>query len=302
MRTRHLAPQFLVAMGPAVVAVDRVQPVAAAVSPSGAVLDVVSWSGLIRPPAATAWPNRRIAVEGDRIAVQDLPDGQPVALSIDPAGVLAAARCEPAATWRHPRLLAAIPRSVGPWEFRTQRDGYRLTAEVTHGGSWSAGRGSIVAHAVLEDVALVAIRRADVRPWALAPRHELVVVDGQSAAPRPAPITPIDISDHCWPLRRADSVPLLRDYLKYTFGDVAVLRKRGARDVRVHIAGIGANPVIEVEFSLDMAPGRRFVRRDEPFDELGNLAGLAFWNIIFDDEDFDLLAEGPVDDQGRVLV
>jgi hypothetical protein len=46
----------------------------------------------------------------------------------------------------------------------------------------------------------------------------------------------------------------------------------------------------------------RFVRRDEPFDELGNVAGPAFWNIILDDEDFELLAEGPVDDQRCIVV
>jgi hypothetical protein len=301
MQRKHLAPQFLAAVGPVVVAVDRVQPVAAAVSPSGEVLDVVSWSELVRPPGAAAWPNRRLAVEGDRIVVQDLPDGQPVAVSVDPDGSLAAGRGDHAARWRHPRLLSAIPRSVGPWEFRTQRDDYRLTAAVAHGETWSAGRGAIVAHAVVEDTAVVAIRRADVRPWAFSPRHELVVLDGRSTVPKPAPIAPVDISGRCWP-SPPTAVRLLRDYLTHTLGDVAVLRQRGARDVRVHVAGFEANPIIEVEFGLDIAPGKRFVRRDEPFDELGNLAGLAFWNIIFDDEDFDLLAEGPVDDQGRIVV
>jgi hypothetical protein len=273
VQKRHLAPQFLAAVGPVVVAVDRVQPVAATVSPSGEVLDVVSWAELVAPPSLIAWPNRRIAIEGAGIVVQDLPDAQPVAVSVSPDGSLAAGRGDPAATWRHPRLYSAIPKSVGPWEFTTHRDGYRLNSEVAHGGTWS-----------------------DVRPWEFTPWHELVLVDGRSAVPKPAPIAPIDISDRCWPSSRADE--LLSDYLMFTFGNVAAVRKRGARDVRVHVAGFEANPIIEVEFGLDIAPGERFVRRDE----LGNLAGLAFWNIIFDDEDFDLLAEGPVDDQGRIVV
>jgi hypothetical protein len=301
---RHLAAQFLEVVGLHVVAVDRTQPVAATVSLAGEVRDVVSWAGAVSPPPAAAWPNRRIGVQGDRIVVQDLPDGQLVAVTVSPDGSLAAtpARDEPAVTWRYPRLLGAIPRSVGSWEFTTQRDGYRLTAEVAHGGTWSAGRGSIVAHAVLGDVAVVAIRRADVRPWVFGPLHELVLLDGRSAAPKPSRLASIDISDRCWSSPRADGVPLLGDYLKYTFGQVAALRERGGRDVRVHVAGFDADLVIEMEFGLDTAPAKRFVRYDEPFDEFGNVAGLAFWNIIFDDERFDLLAEGPEDDQGRIVV
>jgi hypothetical protein len=301
---RYFAAQFLEGVGLNVVAVDRTQPVVATVSLTGEIRDVVSWADIVPPPSAAAWPNRRIGVEGDRVVVQDLPDGKPVLVSISADGSLAAtaARDELAVKWRYPRLLTAIPKSVGSWQFISRRDDYRLTAEVTYEGTWSAGRGSIVAHAVLGDVAVVAVRRADVRPWVFTPRHELVVLDGRSADLRPAPIASIDISDRCWPSRRADSVPLLRDYLTHAFGDVAALRQRGGRDVHVHIAGFGENPVIEVEFSLDMAPGKRFVRRDEPFDELGNVAGLAFWNVIFDDESFDRLAEGPVDDQGRIVV
>jgi hypothetical protein len=301
---RYLAAQFLAVVGDNVVAVDRTQPIAATMSLSGEVRDVVSWADAIPPPSAAAWPNRRILVEGARVVVQDLPDGKPVVVSIGPDGALAAtaARDEPAAGWRYPRLLSAIPKSVGSWEFNSWRDGYRMTAEVTHGGTWSADRGSIIAHAVVEDVAVVAIRRADVRPWLFNPRHEIVVLDGRSADPTPARVAPIDISDRCWPSARADALPPLGEYLKHTLGDVAAVRKRGGRDVRVHVRGFDAHPVIEVEFGLDTAPGTRFVRRDEPFDEFGNVAGLAFWNVIFDDESFDLLTEGPVDDQGRVLV
>ena len=177
-----------------------------------------------------------------------------------------------------------------------------MAAAITHGGTWPAGRGSIVAHAVVGDTAVVALRRADVRPWVFRPRHELVVLDGRSAVPAPAPVGPIDISERCRPSHRADALRLLGEYLQHTLGDVAVVRKRGGRDVRVHVTGFGDHPVIEVEFGLDTAPGTRFVRHDEPFDEFGNVAGLAFWNVIFDDEDLDLLAEGPVDDQGRVVV
>jgi hypothetical protein len=126
-----------------------------------------------------------------------------------------------------------------------------------------------------------------------------VVLDGRAAVPTPAHIEPIDVSERCWPSHRTDPLRLLGEYLKHTVGDVAVVRKRGGRDVRVHVAGFDAHPVVEVEFGLETAPGKRFVRRDEPFDEF---AGLAFWNIIFDDECFDLLADGPVDDRGRVLV
>lgn len=301
---RYLAAQFFAVVGDNVVAVDRTQPVAAMVSLTGEVRDVVSWADAIPPPSAAVWPNRRIGAEGDQVVVQDLPDGAPVVLSVGRDGSLAVApaRSEPAVGWRYPRLLTAIPKSVDAWEFRTHRDGYRMEAEVVHGGTWVAGRGSIAAHAVVGDAAVVAIRRADVRPWVFTPRHELVVLDGRSAVPTPAPVGPIDISERCWPSRRVDALRLLGEYLEHTVGDVAVVRKRGGRDVRVHVAGFDDRPVIEVEFGLDAAPGTRFVRRDEPLDEFGNVAGLAFWNVIFDDEDFDLLAAGPVDGQGRVVV
>src|SRR4051794_29371423 len=121
MFRRQLAAQFLEVRGAAVVAVDRAQPVAATVSPTGEVLDVVSWSELVPPPQATAWPNRRIGVEGDGIIVQDLPDGLPVAVSVDPDGSLSAGRGEPPARWRHPRLLSAVAKSVSSWGFTTKR-------------------------------------------------------------------------------------------------------------------------------------------------------------------------------------
>lgn len=296
---RQLAPQFLPVVGSYVVAVDRAQPVAVTLSPTGEVRDAVSWAGAVPPPSAAAWPNRRIAVDGDRVVVQDLPDVRPVSVAVrrDGALVVTPLREEPDASWQYPRLLGAVPRSAGPWEFRSYRDGYRLRAEVVRPTTWSLGRGSIVTHAVLEDVAVVAVRRADVRPWVFAPQHELLVIDGE-----PVAVAPIDISALCWPSPRADVIPLLSEYLPFTLGQASVLRKRGGRDVRIHVAGLDSHLVVELEFGLDGEPGRRFVRRDEPLDELGNVAGLAFLNIILDDESFDLLATGPTDDQGRILV
>ena len=302
---RHLAPQFLEVVGNCVVAVDRVQPVAATLLITGEVLDVVSWAGKSSPPPVASWPNRRVGVDGDCLLVQDQPDGQPVAVSVRPDGSLAVAPAstERSVRWRYPRLLRAVPKSVGSWEFRFHRDGYLLRAEVVHDEViWAAGRGSIIAHAVLGELALVAIRRADVRPWDFSPHHELVFLDGRTGAPVPTGIARIDISHLCWPTPQVDVTSLMREYLPYTLGQADILRERGGRDGQIHVAGLDADPVIELEFSLDEYPGKRLVRRDQPLDELGNLAGLDFWNIVFDDESLDLLAAGPADGQGRILV
>jgi hypothetical protein len=59
---------------------------------------------------------------------------------------------------------------------------------------------------------------------------------------------------------------------------------------------------VDIEFGLEAAPGIRFVRRDEPFDELGRVAGLDFWNVIFDEERFDLLLDATPGPDGRVAV
>jgi hypothetical protein len=59
---------------------------------------------------------------------------------------------------------------------------------------------------------------------------------------------------------------------------------------------------VDIEFGLEAAPGKRFVRRDEPFDELGRVAGLAFWTVIFDEERFDLLLDKTPGPDGRVAV
>lgn len=210
MFRRQLAAQFLVALGSAVVAVDRVQPVAAAVSPSGDVLGVVSWSELVQPREAMAWPNRRVAVDGERIVVQDLPDGEPVVVILGAEGTLRVERTGdlPEARWLYPRVFGGPWGSRGRWTFASRREGFRWTSQVSVDRTWVAGRGSIVAHAVVggsvgdafegeasvSDVAMVAIRRADVRPWVFAPPHDLVVLDGRTGTPIPNLVPSIDIS------------------------------------------------------------------------------------------------------------
>jgi hypothetical protein len=316
---RQLAAQFLAALGPAVVAVDRVQPVAAAVSLSGEILDVVSWCDLVQPLEAMDWPNRRVGVDGERIFVQDLPDGEPVVVTLGSERTLRVERTRdlPEVRWLYPRVFGGPWGKRGRWTFASRRDGHPWTPQVSLDGTWSAGHGSIVAHTVVggamsgefeggaaskDDFAVVAIRRAEARPWAFAPPHDLVVLDGRTGTPIPRPVPSIDISDRCWTPQISDMPRKLAAYLRFTIGDAEVLRERGGRDVRIVVTDLETRPVVDIEFGLEAAPGKRFVRRDEPFDELGRVAGLAFWNVIFDEERFDLLLDATPGPDGRVAV
>lgn len=305
MSGRRLAAQFLSVVGTAVVAVDRVQPVAAAVSSTGDVLDVVSWSNLLGPPETAEWPGRRVAVDGARVLVQDLPDGDPVAVTLDATGRLRAVLAGEVreVKWGYPRVFGGPWGARGRWTFRSRRDGHRWTSQVSLEGTWDAGRGSIVTQALIGgEVAVVAIRRADSRPWAFRPAHDLVVLDGRTGTPSPIEVPPVDISADSWLPRRPDIADVLAGYAPYMFGQAEVLRKRGGRDVRIGIGRLDDCPVVEWEFGLDARPGVRFFRRDEPLDELGRVAGLAFWTVLFEEERLDLLLDAPPDGDGRVPV
>lgn len=274
---RDLAAQFLPVVGGRVVAVDRLQPVAALLATDGTPLDVVSWAARRDPPPEWVWPNRRVAVLGDRVLVQDLPDERPVALVVGDGRfrrVEDAADTGPA--WRHPRLFAAIPRTVDGWIFGAQRTGNRLWCWVERDGRrWAAGAGSVVAHATDPSWTVAAIRRAPVQPWAFSPAHELVALAAGPEGPVPTPVAPIPVDGHCWPVR-GDRDRALAEYLPWTENLQRVIAAHGGRDVRRTVHG----PSVDISFRVG---DHHLVLHDEPLDELGRPVGLHFWGTGIDD-------------------
>src|SRR4051794_8771010 len=83
---RSFEPHFVFAVGPWFVAVDRIQPVAVALSADGQVCGPVSWADLVAAPLVSPWPSRRAVVVADRVVVQDLPDGTPITLAVEATG------------------------------------------------------------------------------------------------------------------------------------------------------------------------------------------------------------------------
>lgn len=276
---RDLAAQFLPVVGGRVVAVDRLQPVAALLTLGGTPLDVVSWADRRDPPAEWVWPNRRVAVVGDRVLVQDLPDERPVALVVGDGRFRRVEDAPDAGPeWRYPRLFRAVPTAVRGWTFGGQRIGNGLWCWVERNGRrWTAGAGSVVAHAVEPSWAVAAIRRAPVRPWAFSPAHELVALAAGPDRPVPTAVAPIPVDEHCWPVR-GDRERVLAEYLPWTENLQRVIAACGGRDVRRTVHG----PSVDIAFRLG---DHALVLHDEPLDELGRPVGLHFWDLGIDDLD-----------------
>lgn len=276
MMPRVLAAQFLFVVRDCVVAVDRLQPVAALLSPTGVLLDVTSWAEHSNAPEEWVWPNRRVAAGEDTVVVQDLPDGRAVGLVVGAGRFDRIDAADAEQTWRHPRLFGAVPTTFGAWTFEGQRTNDRWWSWVERDGHrWTAGEGSFVARAVTEEWAVTAIRRAPVRPWAFRPQHELVLLTAGATGLVPAQIEPIDVAPHCWP-RRPDADQAFRDYLPWSENLARVIQNEGGRDVRLVVEA----PNVDIHFTQH---GFRYLLHDEPLDELGRPAGLRFWDTGIDD-------------------
>lgn len=313
--TRFLAPSFLVPAAPCLLAVDRVQPVAATVSADGEVLDVVSWAQEVPPPAEAVYPNRRIGIGDGRVVVQDLPAGDPVTLTIGAGGSVTKARAaDSASLWdglrvRHTRGSSQAGGKYGEWQLRTRLYyGNRWATQVERHADgvvsvWRAGHGTFVAHAMAGDVLAVCVRRADKRPWTFDPAHELYLLRARGPGiATPIEVGPIDVTDLCWDRgeRPPDGFRGMQTYLTFSTGQAEEVRRLGATDVRLVVRDLDTWPVIELSFDLPDVPGVRFVERDEPFDELGNLSGLRFLNRCFAGTSVETLTAGTVAVDGRI--
>ncbi len=101
-------------------------------------------------------------------------------------------------------------------------------------------------------------------------------------------------------MRPADVLRGMQTYLTYSVGQADHIRRLGATDVRLDLRDLDTWPVIELSFDVPDVPGVRFVQRDEPFDELGNLSGLRFLNTCFEGTTIEALAAGSVAVDGRI--
>lgn len=283
--TQFLRGQFVQAVGGMFVVIDCLQPVAAFFGPDGSHQGTCSWASVVAAPLSMHWPNRRIACVGDEVVVQELPNGDACRISVarqessvvrDPADLKNL-------QWRYPKMLGTPAKGSGEWRFGTTRVRNRLTSHIDLGGSSVTRRGSLVDFAVGNERAIALVREADVRPWLLDPTHAILILDGQSGSPSATTCRPLDISGSCWP-KRAEWSRLLAEYLPFTMGQVEHLYRAGAKDVSVKVTELDTRPSIDVRFRLNASGDTWLVRHDEPIDELGNLAGLAFWNVSFGED------------------
>lgn len=282
---RLLRAQFTVEIGGMFVAIDRSQPVAVFFGQDGSYYGSCSWAELTTAPSSAEWPNRRVARSGDELIVQDLPDGclLRVSTSSRAATIVRDTSGLEKLKWKYPKILGTPVKESGAWTLGTSRTGNRLTAHIGLGQDSISESGSLVDFAVIDEWAIAVIRRADVRPWLFEPNYSLVSLNSRRGISSVLVLSPVDIAELCWP-RGTESSHLLSGYLPFTMGQVECLRQSGARDLSVKIADFDSSPIIETRFRLNEFKNSRFVRRDKPIDELGNLAGLAFWNVTFGED------------------
>jgi hypothetical protein len=286
---RHFRPSFVHHADGIWVAVDDLQPVAVALDQDGAVLDVVSWRDVPAPREIT-WPWRQVQALGSTVWVHDRPAGPTVRIEVVAGGRLAVTPSEPAErapgmTVTYNRFSRSGASPTAGWRFASNLADHRWTAEVHRdgAGSWPLGPGSIIDWATAGTTAAVCVRRADKRPWAFRPAHDLVLVGGPDG-----PVTALpgglDVTELCWPLPDHKQVALLlARYLPFTVAECRTVLEAGGTDVGFSVRDLDGLPRIETTFRLDPA-GPRFVHVDEPVDELGRPTGLSFFTVLLDED------------------
>lgn len=292
--SRSFDPSYVTALGPYFLAVDRVQPVLVAVSISGVVVDIASWGDSAPLPASSPWPNRRFAVDGDRLFVQDLPAEPVVAASIRDDGsiVVDSGSAFPGQGGVYRRLWTAPPVRDGEvdarWRFRSQLDRTFWSADVSFDKSsvHFESPASIVSRATHGATAAVCLQRENKRPFPLRPASEMHLLKAGKHGLVDLAVEELDISARCWQ-PTADwprTQRNLADYLSFSLGDLAVLEQFGAHDAEVIVRGVGLSTAVETRFRLVEFPTTVFRRHDVPFDELGHLCGLRDMGVLLDED------------------
>lgn len=286
MTTRQFRPSFVVGLPGGWLAVDEQQPVAVAVDPAGDVLDVVSWNRSAAPERFD-WPRREVVTNGRTVWVHDRPDGPTVRIERGPAGGLTAtAEPVPERSPDQARSYSrfSLSRELTGWRFSSLSIDHQWTAQAEHGDRvWSLGDGSIISCAVAGGTAAVCVRRAPKRPWTFRPDHHLVLLDGggtMTSALRDG----LDTAELSWPGPGRGAVDrALADYLPFTIGECRQAEAAGAADVRFEVADLDGLPTVATSFRWG-PDGTRFVRVDEPVDEIGRVVGFRALGIILDED------------------
>lgn len=284
---RFFRPAFVHRAGETWVAVDDLQPVAVALDATGDVLDVVSWQD-VPAPREIDWPWRQVQASGSELWVHDRPSGPTVRIGVSAAGALTVApstlpQRAPGMTVGYSRFARSGTADPG-WRFTSRLDDFRWTAEVerTRAGdsrTWPLGPGSLIRWSTTGEQAAVCVRRADKRPWAFRPRHDLLLV-GAESGPVTALPEGLDVAERCWPLPDRKQVALLlARYLPFTVSECRTVLEAGGTDVEFSVRDLDGLPRIETTFRLDPS-GPRFVHVDEPVDELGRPTGLNFYTVL----------------------
>lgn len=270
---RYFRPSLVARVDDRYLAIDDIQPVAVLVSEVGLVLGHVAWTDL-PAPRARDWPHRDVVTDGSTVWVRDLPGGPLVriealsATSADPDEVPARI------AELHSRFARSFTTAHGAtrWVCASALDGLRWTAtvnfeSVTSSASWLLGSGSITSVATSETTAAVCVRRADKRPWQFLPAHDLYVLGSDGSEHLAVRHDQIDITRLCWPAEPAGNIG---EYLPYSLSQCQAAIRYGATDVQLTVHDVETRPIIEIAFTLD---GARYMRFDEPVDELGRMWG-----------------------------
>jgi hypothetical protein len=288
MTVRLFRPSIVVAVPGGWLAVDEQQPVAVELDPTGRHRNTVSWNRL-PAPTQFGWPRREVAVAGGSVWVHDRPDGPTVRIARTPAaGLDATAEPLPPRAAGEVRAYTRFALSGEPggagWRVRSELDGYRWTASVERGDQvWSLGERSITSCAVSGATAAVCLRRAPKRPWAFRPHHQLVLLE-EGVPPVDALPDGLDVGEMSWPApSSADVDRALADYLPFTVAECRQAVAAGATDVRFEVADLDGLPTITTTFGWG-PDGTRFVRVDEPLDEVGRLVGYRALGIVLDED------------------
>lgn len=293
---REVRPAYAGTVNGLFVLVDRVQPVLVAIGPDGDVVTVASWADLVPPPPQFAYYNRAVAFLPDRVVVHELVADR--AVEYHPERGLTAVATPDGGNlqWKHARRYAAADR-VDPqgWSFRTvhpddRGEGWHASATFRDRRVLRSERSrAVIAAATQGDTAVVVLQESVKRPVRFSPRCRTVVlradVPGGATDVELPPVTGLT-----WPRRPADHDALL-DYLTFSQAGLAAALRTGSPDASLEVGTAPSGLVtVTTGFSVPRLGPTRFCRRDEPFDELGNLAGCRELNVsLAEDIEFGLL-------------
>src|SRR4051794_20647654 len=298
---RTFRPALVAAVRGMWLAVDEIQPVAVSLARTGDVVDVISWNDL-PPPQAVGWPTRELITDGSTAWVRDQPDGPVVRIDAATTGSLTV------------QPVSAVPDLVGAarsharfglnrdlagdevsWSFRSRLVDFRWEAQVVRTTvaaerSWSLGAGGISSCAAAGTAAAACVSRATKRPWTFRPDRDLFLVAVQGDPVVALPHDALDITARCWPRPSPGRIQeALAEYLPFTLAESRSAMAAGASDVQIRLSGLADLPAVETSFRWG-EPDRRYVRVDQPVDELGRSFGLRFLNIALAE---DIAGGGP---------